>query len=82
MKGEKDEGGTENEDIIQRGQRKKKQKGERENLKVTRRDNEERKESGKGRLRMWQRNAGEEYGWKANHGEKANGSSCSTVRKG
>lgn len=82
MKGEKDEGGTENENISQMGQRKKKQKGEKENLKVTRRVNAERKESGKGRLRIWQRNAGKECGWKANHGEKANGGSCSTVIEG
>lgn len=62
MKRGKDERGTENEDISQRGQRKKMQKGERGNLKVTRRDNEEEKGSGKGSCRMWKRNAVEEYG--------------------
>lgn len=82
MKGGKDERRTENEDISQRRQRKNKQKGERENLKVTRTDNEEGKGSGKGRGSIWKRNAGEEYGWKANHGAKANGGSCSTVGKG
>lgn len=81
MKGGKDEGGTENEDISQRGQIKKKQKGENENLKVTRRDNEEGKGSGKGSSRTWKRNAAEEYGWKANDGAKAKGGSCSTEGK-
>ena len=79
MKGGKDKGGTENEGISQRGQRIKKQKEQRQNLKVTRRGNEEGKGSGKRRSRLWKRNTGEAYGWKANHAAEANGCSCFIV---
>lgn len=48
---------------------------------LKRQEETRRKGFGKRGSRMQQRSAGEEYGWKANYGAKANGGTCFTSGK-